>query len=92
MPAERLTMRKIREVLRLSLGGKHSSQLVALSCGVGRTMVRGYLQRARRAGLSWPLPMTPPDLRAFHEYSLNPRLIQRNLLTSGINPPRQNQP
>ena len=56
MPAERLSMRKIREVLRLSLGGKLSPRSVAQSCGIGRTTVREYLERTRRAGLSWPLP------------------------------------
>jgi len=56
MPAERLSMRKIREVLRLSFGGKLTPRLVAQSCGMGRTTVREYLERTRRAGLSWPLP------------------------------------
>jgi len=56
MPAERLSMRKILEVLRLSFGGKLSPRLVAQSCGMGRTTVREYLERARRAGVSWPLP------------------------------------
>lgn len=56
MPAERVSMRRIREVLRLSWGGKLSPRAVAQSCGLGRTTVREYLQRARQAGLSWPLP------------------------------------
>ena len=56
MPAERLSMRKIREILRLSFGGKLSPRSVAQSCGMGRTTVREYLERTRRAGLSWPLP------------------------------------
>lgn len=56
MPAERLSMRKIREILRLSLGGQLSPRAVSQSCGMGRTTVREYLQRARKAGLSWPLP------------------------------------
>ncbi|MCP4549306.1 MAG: IS21 family transposase [bacterium] len=56
MPAERLSMRKVREVLRLSWGGKLSTRAVARSCGIGRTTVREYLQRAIGAGLSWPLP------------------------------------
>lgn len=56
MPAERLSMRKVGEVLRLSWGGKLSPRMVARSCGIGRTTVREYLQRAARAGLSWPLP------------------------------------
>jgi transposase len=64
MPAERLSMRKIREVLRLSWGGKLSGRDVARGCGLGRTTVREYLARALRAGLSWPLPenLTDADL------------------------------
>jgi len=34
---------------------------VARSCGIGRTTVREYLERATRAGLSWPLPEGLPD-------------------------------
>lgn len=55
MPAERLSMRRIREVLRLSWCAQLSSTVVAQSCGMGRTTVREYLQRAERAGLSWPM-------------------------------------
>jgi len=61
MPAERLSMRKVREVLRLSWGGRLSARAVARSCGIGRTTVREYLQRARRAGLAWPLPEGQSD-------------------------------
>ena len=55
MPAERLSMRKIHEVLRLHVAG-HSQPQIARSCGIGRSTVGEYLQRARRAGLGWPLP------------------------------------
>jgi transposase len=61
MPAERLSMRKVREVLRLSWGGKLSPRAVARSCGIGRTTAREYVHRARRAGLSWPLPEEMSD-------------------------------
>jgi len=54
-------MRKVREVLRLSWGGKLSSRAVARSCGIGRTTVREYLHRAAKAGLSWPLPERMSD-------------------------------
>lgn len=66
MPTERVSMRKIREVIRLSWGGKLSPRAVARSCGIGRTTVREYLQRATRAGLSWPLPegLSDSDLEA----------------------------
>ena len=52
----RLSMRKIREVLRLCLGEGMSARQAAESCGIGRTAAREYLERVRKAGLSWPLP------------------------------------
>jgi transposase len=64
MPGKRLSMRKTREVLRLAWKSGLSSRMVAESCGIGPTTVREYLQRAQRAGLSWPLPegMTDSEL------------------------------
>jgi len=49
-------MRKIREVLRLSLGQGLSLRQVAASAEVPYTTVADYVRRARSAGLSWPLP------------------------------------
>ena len=55
MAAQRLSMRKIKEVLRLrSLG--QSPGAIAQSLGVGESTVRRYVRRAERAGLEWPLP------------------------------------
>ena len=48
-------MRKIREALRLEASGL-SNRKIATSLGVGATAAGGYIRRARRAGLSWPLP------------------------------------
>lgn len=56
MPGKRLSMRKIKEVLRLRYEVGLSSRQIAHSCGIGRTTVREYVQRAERAGLAWPLP------------------------------------
>ncbi len=50
MPAERLPMRRIKEIIRLSWGCGLSARQVA------RSTVGEYLRRARAAGLSWPLP------------------------------------
>jgi len=61
MPTERVSMRKIREVLRLSYAGRLSNSAVARSCGIGRTTVQVYLSRARAAGLGWPLPEDMTD-------------------------------
>jgi hypothetical protein len=49
-------MRKIREVLRLSLGQGLSLRQVAASAQVPYTTVADYVRRPRSAGLSWPLP------------------------------------
>lgn len=61
MPGKRLSMRKIKQVLRLKLDLKLSNQAVATSCGIGRTTVREYVRRATGAGLSWPLPQDVTD-------------------------------
>jgi len=55
MPAERLTMRKIREVFRLKFDCKLSNRKIAKSCLIGRSTVAEYLFRFQQAALSWPL-------------------------------------
>ena len=55
MPAKRLSMRKIKEVLRLRAQGL-SDRKVARSVKVARTTVRRIRRRAEAAGLGWPLP------------------------------------
>ena len=54
MPAPRLSMRKLREVLRLKFETDLSNRRVDRSCGVSRPSVAEYLQRFKEAGLSWP--------------------------------------
>jgi transposase len=54
MAAERLSMRKIKEVLRLSALGQSPGQ-IARSLDIGENTVRRYLRRAEEAGLGWPL-------------------------------------
>jgi transposase len=49
-------MRKIIDVLRLSLEQKLSDRKIAESCRLARSTVADYLGRARVVGLSWPLP------------------------------------
>lgn len=56
MPAERLSMRKIVEVLRLRYELHQSTRVVAQSAQMGETTVREYLRRAKAAGVTWPLP------------------------------------
>lgn len=56
MPQERLSMRKISEILRLKYVRKLSNRKIAISCGVSKSTVANYIARAEKAGLSWPLP------------------------------------
>jgi transposase len=49
-------MRTIREVLRLKWQCGLSDRDIAASCHIGATAARGYIHRAKRAGLAWPLP------------------------------------
>ena len=61
MPAERLTMRKIREVFRLKFNCELSNRKIAKSCHIARSMVAEYLFRFHQASLSQPLPADMDD-------------------------------
>ena len=78
MPGERLPMRKIVDVLRLHAEGL-SKRKIAASLSIGATSAGECVRRARRAGLSWPLPENldedalervlyppPPTMRQLH--------------------------
>jgi transposase len=54
MPTQRLSMRRIREVLRLRHQGL-TERVIARTLGVSNGVVHGYVRRARLAGLIWPL-------------------------------------
>ena len=56
MPAERVSMRRIREVLRLTHALGMSRRLVGEATGIGKTAVGEYVRRAALAGQSWPIP------------------------------------
>lgn len=63
---KRLSMRKIREVLRLGLVGRVGTREIARSCNVAPSTVIDYLRRARASGLEAPLPADMDD-RALEE-------------------------
>jgi len=56
MPAQRLSMRQVREVLRLKWAIGLSDRKIAHGLGISRPTVAEYVRRAQAAGLSWPLP------------------------------------
>ncbi|QND61625.1 IS21 family transposase (plasmid) [Mesorhizobium huakuii] len=61
MPTERLSMRRIRELLRLKYESGLSSRLIAKSLGISKGAVGIYLHRANAAKLTWPLPEAMTD-------------------------------
>ena len=76
MPARRLSMRKIREVLRLKFGLGLKDREIARSCSIPRSTVANYVFRATQAGLhTWPLA---PDLgdEALEELLFRPAITK----------------
>jgi len=63
MPASRRTMRKIIEVLRLKFEAGLSHERIAAATKVSKGAVTKYVQRARAAGLGWPLPAELDEAR-----------------------------
>ena len=55
MSQERLTLRKIKEILRLKYEAGLSNRAIAGACKISNSTVGLYLQRAEAAGLGWPL-------------------------------------
>ena len=49
----RITMRQIKDVLRLKLELHHSHQHIAASLGISKGVVAKYLKLASAAGLQW---------------------------------------
>ncbi len=80
MAAERLSMRKIKEALRLAAAGQ-SNRAIARSLGIAHSTVQEYRARARRAGLTWPLPAewTERELEARLFFSAGPSNVERPL-------------
>lgn len=78
MPAERLPMRKVREVLRLKYACGASERVIAQSIGIGRTAVGEHIRRAAVIGITWPVP------DEFDDTALERKLFA----PAGYNPPR----
>jgi hypothetical protein len=83
VPQERVSMRKIKEVLRLRFELGLQQNQIARSCSIGQATVHRYLQRAAAAGLSWPLAEDLDDNRLqkllFREARARPSQSRRSL-------------
>jgi len=66
MTRERIPMRTIKEVLRLKWSCGLGRRAIAKSCGIAKSTVIEYLRRAKKAGLSWPLPADMDDSALEH--------------------------
>ncbi len=60
MPARRIVMRKLKEILRLHFVAKLSGRKIADCTGIGKSSVSKHVARAKELGLSWdqiePMP------------------------------------
>src|SRR4029450_9380167 len=81
MPAQRLSMRQVREVLRLKWACGLSDRKIAHSLRGSRPTVAEYVRRAQAAGLSWPLPDTLDDTA-----------IERQLFATAAHTPMAKRP
>ena len=61
MPTERLSMRRIRQLLALHFGAGASTRAIGRELGIAASTVREYLARATAAGISWPLAADVTD-------------------------------
>jgi len=80
MPAQRIPMKKITEILRLKYEAKLSHEKIARACGLSKGAVGKYVNLAKVQGLSWPLPqgMSEAQLEAkiFRTQDRPPRLAE----------------
>lgn len=56
MSKRRLSMRKIKEILRLKWELNLGVRQIARSCNLSHSTVSEYLARAQAAGIGWPVP------------------------------------
>ncbi len=61
MPTQRLSMRRIRQLLALHFGAGASSRAIGVELGIAPSTVREYLARAAAAGVGWPLAADDTD-------------------------------
>ena len=61
MLTERIAMRRVREMLRLSRDAGLATREVARRTGVAHSTLREMFQRCDRSGLAWPLPLDLAD-------------------------------
>ena len=61
MPTQRLSMRRIKQLLTMHFGAGASTRAIGRELGIAPSTVREYLGRATVAGISWPLAADVTD-------------------------------
>src|SRR3954470_20673961 len=61
MPTQRLSMRRIKQLLTRRFGAGASTRSIARELGIAPSTVREYLGRASAAGIGWPLAADVTD-------------------------------
>jgi len=61
MPTQRLSMRRIKQLLMMRFGAGASTRAIGRELGIAPSTVREYLARAAAAGISWPLAADVTD-------------------------------
>jgi len=81
MPNRRLSMRKIKEVLRLKYDCGISEREISRSCQVSRSTVADYIRRTAAAGLNWS------EASALTQTQLEERLFPTEHIPSSVKRP-----
>ena len=63
MPAARISMRQIIEILRLKYEAGLSHERIARACGLSKGVVGKYVSLAQVQGVTWPLPKNLDEAR-----------------------------
>ena len=82
MTQEKLSLRKIREILRLKYEVGLSNRAIARACCISNSTVGEYVVRARRAGLVWPLAEERSEEELYKQLFAEvekPRMVERPL-------------
>ena len=61
MPTQRLSMRRIKQLLTMHFGAGASTRAISRELGIAPSTVREYLGRASAAGIGWPLAADVTD-------------------------------
>ena len=96
MPTKRVTMRRIRDVLRLHLQADLSFNEVGRALKISKSVAGKYVSLARAAGVDWPLAETltdeelerrlyrPARLRSSHQLAPDFALVHQELKRAGV--------